>query len=351
MRDTDYYRSRKNGLLYVKVPVPGSTRRKGVCTGQRTLPAAREIVASTGVDRLVHLAQARVVTAEAVSIVTCGRVWTFGEVVEAFSQWVPVVKAPRTAESYITQVRALMTDLACSDRPLADINEKELDRWVNSGDASKSTMTGRLAALRLFYKFAGAKGAIVGNPAELLTVRYRDMTLAQLEKRPVIPFTEEEYQTLLASLTGYWRDFVVLSYCTGFRLGDCAGLERDSFTAKEIVIYPSKGRGKRLALQLDDPLIHRPELRELIDRLSAKVRPGKVCYPEQSLEFFSPKRCYFSIRFATLCKTSGITGKTFHGLRHAFSRRLRAAGKTIEEVSRAMGHDSVEVTKGYTGEV
>lgn len=349
MRDQDYYRSRKNGLLYFRVTPKSGGRRVGVCTGQRTVPLAKRAVANTGLDRLQSLAESKAVTAKAIEIITGQAVVMMRDVGKEWERWMLAVKAPNTAKSYAGFVQAMIRDLKCDALPVGELTEVDIDRWVNRGEQRQSTVQLKLAAIRSFYRYANAKGATTMNPAMLVTVKYRDMAMAQLEPHCKIPFTEEEYLRLLATLSGNWRDWVVLAYCTGLRICDCIMLERDSISATQMVVYPSKGRGKRLAMSLEDPLIFRPELREVIERLCAKVERGTWCYPKDRVEFmtFGAK---FSSDFKKMARNVGIPDKTFHCLRHSFAQRLRAAGKTIEEVARNMGHGSIEVTKGYTGD-
>ena len=71
----------RTGCYDVPVPIAGTNRRRWVSTGARDLKRARETIAESGVDRLVMLANANALTAEAVSIVTAGRRVTCDEII------------------------------------------------------------------------------------------------------------------------------------------------------------------------------------------------------------------------------------------------------------------------------
>ncbi len=40
---------------------------------------------------------------------------------------------------------------------------------------------------------------------------------------------------------------------------------------------------------------------------------------------------------------------TIHGLRHRYAQEERAAGKSLKEVSRLLGHEREEITRVYVG--
>jgi integrase len=193
---------------------------------------------------------------------------------------------------------------------------------------------------------------IVGNPAELVEIDHRSMTIEQKEVRHHPPLTEEEYQLALSKLGRPHRDWVVLGYCCGLRLGDAVCLEFDSFTAEHIIVWPSKSKkAKRLALPLNDPLIARPELLELIaDLLGRRGEDALYVWPDDQEQFLTPQRNHYTKVFGRKFAAIGINDRTFHGLRVSFARRLQAAGKTIYDVAKAMGHDSTSTTAIYIGD-
>src|SRR5579864_4723335 len=52
--------------------------------------------------------------------------------------------------------------------------------------------------------------------------------------------------------------------------------------------------------------------------------------------------------FALACKKAGITGVTWHKLRHTFASRLLNRGVDIVTVQQLLGHSTVVVTMRYT---
>jgi len=51
--------------------------------------------------------------------------------------------------------------------------------------------------------------------------------------------------------------------------------------------------------------------------------------------------------FKAACRRAGISGLTFHGLRHTTGTRLIQKGADIETVRTLLGHSSIAVTQRY----
>lgn len=351
MRDETIQKGR-DGLFYLRVPVPGRRRREWVSTGERDIKRARAVVQEYGADRLIHLAHARALTHETIAIATVGRRITWTDVIKLWLEWLSMRGSSRTAEVYLNHVRQLVEIHSAAAEPMSFIAERQLHEFVNDPRIALQTAMSRLTALRSVYRYANAKALIVGNPAELIEIDHRQMTVERKETEHVQPITEEQYQTLLAKLPKPKRDWAILAYCCGLRIGDCICLEYPSFTTDHIVVWPTKSRrAKRLALPLNDPLIARPELQELIAQLLTwRGKSETYVWPAHQLDFTTPRRHRFSQDFTRSMRKLGIHDRSFHSLRVSFARRLQAAGKTIYDIAAAMAHESIETTKIYTGE-
>lgn len=353
MRDANL-RKGDDGRYYLRVPVANSNRRKWISTNERDIKSARRAVKISGADRLIQLHNARCLTAETIAMVTLGRNVTSEEIFTLWLEWVQPRLAPSSFVKYEHSIRLFLEHHGANKKPLNCIREEDCNAWINDGVSPRSTREGRLTALRLFFKWTNAKGLIVGNPVALVEINFREMTVEQIEGKHTPPMSEDDYQRIIADprIKGFYHDATILAYCTGLRLCDCAALQWDSFTATEIVVYPLKTvRGaKRLAIPLSDPLIARPELLEVIARLLAvnpRADPTYV-WPETQ-ERVCQEGKSISSYYVWLIRRTGVQVGTFHGLRAAFSRRLDAAGRTLEQIAKAMGHSSIEQTSVYVG--
>lgn len=349
-------KDRATKLYHVQIPIAGTDRHKWVCTGERGLQKARDIVQSVGVDRLLHLEKADALSAEAIALVTSGRVTTCEEIVELWSQWFQPRRSANTHYLYMGYLSLLMNQYQCHKRPISFLTEVHIRDFVNAPGVPAATAEIRLVVVRTLFRFASARAYLVGNPAELVEVNRRSMSIEQLTPKETLPYSDEEWAKVLSlPADDRWRDWAILSYCTGLRLIDCIGLEWASFTPDGIVVFPIKTRMAnkvRLFLPFADPLVGRRELMDLIGRLLARERDDPLyVWPIARLEYEDPVVAK-TIRnqFARRLQQLKIVGKRFHGLRTTFARRLEAAGKTLEQIAVRMGHTNTDTTKVYLGQ-
>lgn len=339
------------GVYHIQIPVAGTRRHKWVTTGETDRAKALSVVLEYGVDRIIHLARARALTASAISVATIGQRTSCRELFGLWKQHLVVSVAPRTAETYGMHVSSFLESRGLWQQPVAYITEQMLWSWFNDGICGFATATSRRAAVKSYLAFCQNKGVVPGNAAEIATVDHRQMNISQLEKRLVRPMTEEQYLAVLAlpRLKDHWRDWTILAYCCGYRMSDCVFMEWASFTRDWIVVYPQKARAaKRVAIPLNDPLIVRPELRALIDRLAVAERQDPVhIWPEFRADILGGRRTKFSVAYMRVLQRAKVEGCSFHSLRRACAVRLKNAGRSMEDIAASLGHESTATTAVY----
>ena len=215
--------NRRTGRYDVPVPVAGSNRRKWIPTGARTLDEARKIVAKSGVDRLVLLANANALTADALATITAGRRVSCSELLEGWKTENAGRLSDATLATYEVQLSALFNSEHCGGKTLNHVTREALDRFVNAKDAKYSSRVKKLAAIRSFYKYAKAHNYILENLADMSFVRIREMRVDQMERRPIFPLTESEYRAIQAApdVAPFWKQVTAIAYWTGLRFIDC----------------------------------------------------------------------------------------------------------------------------------
>lgn len=340
----------RTGHYCVLVPVPSQGSRKKhkwVSVGETSRPRAEAVIAEAGVDRLILLAQAQALTADAISVVTTGRRFTCEDILAAWEQDAVMNVSPATIESYKISIMALFDKVGCRRSPLPALKRGHLDAYVNEEDTKASTRHTRLAALRSIWGFAQNNAYITGNLAETIRVRRKDMTHQQQEKESAIPITDDEYQIILSSpkVSQFWKRATILGFWLGLRIGDVSRLDVGSLGENSIKIWTHK-RSKRIELPLSDPLIGSHELRQTIAELRAEVKEG-YCFPEQQAIIDSKQRHLLSMRYMRLLEALGIEFKSFHSLRSSCAQRWEAAGKTLLEIGKLLAHTEEDTTKIY----
>lgn len=340
----------RTGHYCLLVPVPGGYHRgkhRWISVGETSRARAEAVVAESGVDRLVLLANAGALTADAISVVTTGRKFTAADIIEAWAKDAVMDVSPGTVTTYRTLLGAFFEGIGAARKPLAWVKRHHLDSYVNDSDCKASTRHTRLAALRSLWQFAQANSYISGNLAQTIRVRHRNMTHVQQEKEAAIPLTADEYQVLMSStkLTVFWRRAIVLGYWLGIRIGDVCRMQVESIGDDWVVVWTNK-RGKRIRLPLTDPLIGHPDLLLVLAQLRAEV-PSGYCFPEQNEIIGGPKRHHLSMAAIRLLEQHGIDFKSFHSLRSSAACRWDAAGKTLLEIGTLLAHADEATTRGY----
>lgn len=340
---------RASGVVRVRIHTPRGAQ--WVSTGQTSYARAREVCDKAMVERLQMAACAEALTPDVISRLTTGRRFTCSDILDAWKQEALVDLAPDTFNAYEVTLRAWMEFCECAKSPLSAVPRRELDAYVNEPGVAAGTRRGRLASLRSYYKFASAAGYCVGNPAERVRVKTRDLLFAELEPKETLPISDAEYRTLMASpkLRGFYRHATALGYWLGLRLRDIAGLQLASLQENVATVYQRK-TGQRLQLPLDDPLLGAGELNRILLEIVEQVPAGsKFCFPEKWAIAIDPKRrANLSVAYQRILQAHGITGKRFHSLRHSHAMRLKEAGLTMEQIAERMGHASTASTAIYT---
>lgn len=341
----------KSGIYQVQFrDVHGGRHQRS--TGEKNLERARQAVDQSRLMQIEMQARAGRLTAESLTAIMAGGKVTCLSALEEWRVWREANTSPNTVRTQYLALRKLLAHLNAEKWPIAKLASFELiDGFINDPDdeTGVGNRRSRLAAANSLFEFLTAKAYCVGNPAKLVQVRINDLSHEQKESKPRLPITEKEFKQIVANTEGIWRWWTELSYWAGLRLVDCACLEWASLLPDEIVVWTRKGQS-RVALPIDDPLMGGGKLRTTFFGMMEKNRHPQFVFPEEREIALDPvRRAKHSVYYGRLLSELGIEGKSFHGLRHAFGNRLDAAGKTIEEIGRALGHapGSKKTTKGY----
>jgi len=152
-------------------------------------------------------------------------------------------------------------------------------------------------------------------------------------------FSEEEEARLLSASYPVLRSVIFVVLNTGLRLGEVLSLKWEliDFNKKTLKVERTKS-GKPLTLHMNRDLL------EEMKRLRALGSTNQYV-------FQNPKTggSITTIRsaFEGACRRAGITGLTFHRLRHTVASRLIERNADIEEVRSILGHSSIAVTQRY----
>ncbi len=244
---------------------------------------------------------------------------------------------------------------ALGSRSLASIRPADVRHLV-------STMNEHLAPATVRTNYGVLRAVLnAAVDAELIAVSPCRAVKLPAQRRSDIRFLDaDELGGLAAEMPTEYRPMIFLAGVLGLRWSEVAGLRvgRVDFLRRTIQILETcaevegrilfadvKTASSRRTLSVPTFLIEM-----LTEHVTARGRP---C-PE-ALLFVAPsggplRRSTFRTRvFDPAARRAGITGITFHGLRHSAAGLMIEAGAHIEAIKQRLGHSSIRVTSDVYG--
>ncbi|MBD3615568.1 MAG: tyrosine recombinase XerC [Gracilimonas sp.] len=224
---------------------------------------------------------------------------------------------------------------------LGDLSEQGL---------AKASIARKVAALRSFFKYCFKRGHIEKNPAHLLVVPRKEQTLPKTA-------TVEDINRMMdavdiTTLRGLQdRAILELFYGTGMRLSELTGLNLTDIDLKQNqVTVKGKGNKQRiipLGKAVADILKQfRDKRTELYgERTDGDAR--KALFIAASGQRMYDRAVRYMVE-KYLKKTSEVTQKSPHVLRHSFATHMLDNGADIRIIKEFLGHANLAATQVYT---
>ena len=326
----------------------GKTHQRSTKVGN--LEDAKEIVRLAKLKELEQAALANALTADSLQAIMAGRRCSMRFAIEEWAIWRQRRAEPNTVHSNLSMLNQWVKLIGAEDWAVTRITPEHIEQFVNDpeDEATKSTRVVRLSAIRSLFELCTARCYCLRDPSAEVKIIMRILSHAQKEPKARLPISAAQYRHIMGNTEGFWKWATALSYWTGLRLSDICNLEWDCFAGKEIIVYMQKTE-ERVAVDLNEPLIGGGELRQIILEITMEDGGDKqFCFPEQRAVINDPqKRHALSMQYTRLLSGVGIEHRSFHCLRHSCATRLKAAGKTLAEIGRVLGHRNEKTTKGY----
>ena len=214
--------------------------------------------------------------------------------------------------------------------PAEAITAQDIERRFEQQDWSPATANRYRALLSLTYRLAIRNGKVKENPARLVSHR--------LEDNARIRFLSPEEETCLrAAIEARCPEHLpelILSLNTGLRLSEQYGLQWENvlFSRRSLTIPRSKN-GTARHVPLNQAALRALEaLRQR--NASSEFVCGGVTEPRR---WFEP-----------VVRDAGVSGFSWHCLRHTFASRLIMAGVDLRTVQELLGHKTIAMTVRYS---
>ncbi|MCC5915366.1 MAG: tyrosine recombinase XerC [Balneolaceae bacterium] len=267
--------------------------------------------------------------------------------------------SPHTITSYrndLNQFLRFLAEYAECEEESVQINSVErlqIRLWL--GDLSdkkmaRNSIARKVASVRSFFKFAFVRGAVVKNPAHLLIVPKAEKrlpkTVQTTEIDQMMKLADGDEPEQIQNLA-----ILELFYATGMRLSELTELNiRDIHFDKRQVMVTGKGNKQRI-IPLGTEAInacrrHIGTRQELFNsKTDADAKMALFLAPGGQRIY---QRHIQRIIESFLKKTSEVTQKSPHVLRHSFATHMLNAGADIRIIKEFLGHADLSATQIYT---
>lgn len=219
-----------------------------------------------------------------------------------------------------------------AEKSLGEITPSDLAEFRDQrlkGGASSATVRLDLAVISHLYTVAAKEWRLEGLTNPCQNLRMPKGSKAR-DRRP----TSDELRRVYAEAAKLHPELPViieLAADTAMRRSELVLLRREQVKDKIVALEDTKNGERRMV-----PLSTRA--RELFKSLPARI-DGKV---------FSIAPNTVSNYFPKACQAAGVSGLTFHDLRHEATSRLFERGFAIMEVQAITGHKTMAMLKRYT---
>jgi integrase len=221
-----------------------------------------------------------------------------------------------------------------SERQLAELSAADIEGYKlhRRGFVSGATVNRELALLKRMFNLAIAWDLFLDlNPVRKVKF-FREFNTG------IRVLSPEEEPALLKYASPYIQDIIMVALGTGLRIGDILSLPWSAVDLEMSILKVFSAKpGKITEIPINS------DVRKVLEYWRLGKRNDFVFYnPETGKPFVDLKA-----GFALACKRAGITGVTWHTLRHTFASRLLDRGVDIVTVKELLGHSTIVVTMRY----
>jgi excisionase family DNA binding protein len=221
-----------------------------------------------------------------------------------------------------------------AQRELSEIAPAEIEGYKikRLARVSGSTVNRELALLKCMFNLATDWDLFQGSNPVCKVKFFRELNIGT---RVVSP---EEEERLIRNAAPFIQDLMLFALNTGLRVGEIFTLRWSHVDLEKNllnVFAPKTGKTRTVPTNA--------EARKVLDAWALGRKNEFVFYNHGT------GKPYVDLKagFALACKKAGISGVTWHTLRHTFASRLAARGVDIVTVQQLLGHSTIALTMRY----
>ncbi|MFY0684345.1 MAG: tyrosine recombinase XerC [Balneola sp.] len=282
-------------------------------------------------------------------------------IIDKYLKYLAVEKnsSPHTITSYKNDLSSFLNFIAEQEQIDAEkvkihsVSRLTIRLWLgelSEEGLAKSSIARKVAALRSFFKYCFKRGHVEKNPAHLLVVPKKDRSLPKTVNSADIERMMDSINTDTPS-GRQDKALLELFYGTGIRLSELINLNLSQvdFANNQISVI-GKGNKQRIIPLGKQAIVSLKEHLKTKDKLFG----SKTDTDATKAIFHSAHGQRMYARNAQrivekhLTKTSEVTQKSPHVLRHSFATHMLDNGADIRIIKEFLGHANLAATQIYT---
>lgn len=240
--------------------------------------------------------------------------------------------------------------LIFGDEPLESIVPSDIQALVKGMERTLSPRS-----VIVTYRYVATIFKVAVRDRRIALTPCDGIRLPKDVKTPITPMSTAEVQALVETIPERYHAMIVLAAGTGLRQGEIFGLTLDRvdflrrtlFVDRQLVGVrgqaPTFGPPKTASSIRTVPI---PDV--VLEALSEHVRRFPPSAPDAPIFVGSDGQLLRRSAFGTLwrrtAKEAGVTGRTFHSLRHYYASLLIRHGESVKTVQARLGHASAAET-------
>lgn len=267
--------------------------------------------------------------------------------------------SPHTVISYRNDLTQFLSFCAIefSCEP-GEVDVHHVDRltirlWLGElmeGGMATSSIARKVASIRSYFKYIFKRGHIEKNPAHLLIIRKKEKhlpnTVHSEDIRRMMDLADADDPETLQD-----RAILETFYATGIRLSELIGLNLSDLNLKlRQILVQGKGNKQRIVPLGDEAMNalkrHLTSREELYGKKTDEDA-RKALFLAKNGQRVYPRMLQLKVRHY-LERTSEVTQKSPHVLRHSFATHMLDAGADIRIIKEFLGHANLSATQVYT---
>jgi integrase/recombinase XerD len=278
---------------------------------------------------------------------------------DAAARWCAAFENYLRTECHLSQntVAAYHRDLEhfrewLGGRPIPKLSISQLSDyvgWLHEQGLAPTSVSRRLAALKVFFRYLQLEGILQDSQAELLS----SQKLWQRVPQVLSPQQVERFLAAPRKSDSYWRrdrSILELLYATGCRASELSSLRLSDVHLDEgYCLCHGKGDKQRLVpIGRQAAAIVREYLAHERPRLAARaaLAPEWLILSRRGLRLRREAIWTLVKKYAARVGAPPEIGP--HTLRHSFATHLLAGGADLRRVQEMLGHASIATTQIYT---